>query len=54
MAQKIVLIPVILMDRLSYGVMHRLPRVSPDVPLTYKQWIIPAGVSLAKFPNSRD
>jgi hypothetical protein len=54
MAQKIVLILVILMDRLSYGVMHRLPRVSPDVPLIYKQWVIPTGVSLAKCPNSYD
>ncbi|KAF2008686.1 cytochrome P450 [Aaosphaeria arxii CBS 175.79] len=27
--------------RLSYGVMHRLPRVSPDLPLQYKQWVIP-------------
>ena len=24
--------------------MHRLPRVSPDVPLVYKNWIIPRGV----------
>lgn len=24
--------------------MHRLPRISPDVPLQYKQWTIPAGV----------
>ncbi|KAK2767551.1 hypothetical protein FQN54_003709 [Arachnomyces sp. PD_36] len=30
--------------RLSYGIMHRLPRVSPDVPLQFKQWKIPAGV----------
>ncbi|KAK3934316.1 cytochrome p450 [Diplogelasinospora grovesii] len=30
--------------RLSYGVMHRLPRVSPDVPIQYKQYTIPPGV----------
>ncbi|KAF9894659.1 hypothetical protein FE257_006547 [Aspergillus nanangensis] len=30
--------------RLSYGAMRRLPRISPDVPLVYKQWSIPAGV----------
>ncbi|KAI3326694.1 cytochrome P450 family protein [Xylariaceae sp. AK1471] len=30
--------------RLSYGVMHRLPRVSPKQPLQFKQWVIPAGV----------
>ena len=30
--------------RLSYGVMHRLPRCSPDVPIHYKQWTIPIGV----------
>ncbi|KAF2248555.1 cytochrome P450 [Trematosphaeria pertusa] len=30
--------------RLSYGVMHRLPRISPDVPIQYKQWTIPVGV----------
>ncbi|MCJ1348128.1 hypothetical protein MMC31_006359, partial [Peltigera leucophlebia] len=29
--------------RLSYGIMHRLPRVSPDVALQYNQWTIPAG-----------
>lgn len=34
--------------------MHRLPRVSPDVALQYKQWTIPAGVSsppLSPFPH---
>lgn len=31
--------------RLSYGVMHRLPRVSPDLPIQYKQFVIPPGVS---------
>ncbi|KAM5467008.1 hypothetical protein MauCBS54593_005628 [Microsporum audouinii] len=30
--------------RLSYGVMHRLPRISPDVPIQYKQYSIPPGV----------
>jgi cytochrome P450 len=24
--------------------MHRLPRVSPDVPLQYGQWTIPPGI----------
>lgn len=31
--------------RLSYGVMHRLPRVSPDLPIPYRQFVIPPGVS---------
>ncbi|TVY39771.1 Cytochrome P450 monooxygenase [Lachnellula occidentalis] len=30
--------------RLSFGNMHRLPRVSPDVAIQYKQWTIPPGV----------
>ncbi|CAN8097128.1 unnamed protein product [Discula destructiva] len=30
--------------RLSYGVMHRLPRVSPDLPIQYGQYTIPPGV----------
>ncbi|KAI0548664.1 cytochrome P450 [Xylaria curta] len=30
--------------RLSYGVMHRLPRVSPDVPIRYKEYEIPVSV----------
>ncbi|KAI0812130.1 cytochrome P450 [Xylaria sp. FL0064] len=30
--------------RLSYGVMHRLPRVSPDVPIQYKEYEIPISV----------
>lgn len=30
--------------RLNYGVMHRLPRVSPDLPIQYKQYTIPAGI----------
>lgn len=32
-------------DRLSYGVMHRLPRVSPELPIQYKDFVIPPGVS---------
>lgn len=32
--------------RLSYGSMHRMPRVSPDVAIRYKQWSIPSGVSI--------
>ncbi|KAK0701924.1 cytochrome P450 [Lasiosphaeria miniovina] len=35
--------------RLSYGVMHRLPRISPDVPIQYKNYTIlpgaPVGMS---------
>lgn len=30
--------------RLSYGTMHRRPRVSPKQPIRFKQWVIPAGV----------
>ncbi|KAF2686311.1 cytochrome P450 [Lentithecium fluviatile CBS 122367] len=30
--------------RLAYGVMHRLPRVSPDVALQYGEYTIPPGV----------
>ena len=26
--------------------MHRRPRVSPNQPLRYKQWVIPAGVAV--------
>ncbi|CZT49094.1 related to cytochrome P450 CYP3/CYP5/CYP6/CYP9 subfamilies [Rhynchosporium secalis] len=29
--------------RLSHGIMHRLPRCSPDVALQYKEWTIPRG-----------
>ncbi|KAL8929202.1 MAG: hypothetical protein Q9208_001285 [Pyrenodesmia sp. 3 TL-2023] len=32
--------------RRSYGTMHRRPRVSPNQPLRYKQWVIPAGVAV--------
>ena len=34
-------------NSLNYGLMHRLPRVSPDVAIQYKQWTIPAGVCLS-------
>ncbi|KAM3475568.1 hypothetical protein MY5147_003668 [Beauveria neobassiana] len=30
--------------RLSYGTMHRRPRVSPSQPLAFREWVIPAGV----------
>ncbi|KAJ3576080.1 hypothetical protein NPX13_g3817 [Xylaria arbuscula] len=30
--------------RVDFGVMTRLPRISPDVPLQYKEYTIPAGV----------
>ncbi|KAL4898851.1 hypothetical protein BDW74DRAFT_189894 [Aspergillus multicolor] len=42
--------------RLSCGVMRRIPRVSPDVPLHYKQWTIPAGtpVGMAAYTLHRD
>ncbi|KAI0969500.1 cytochrome P450 [Xylaria arbuscula] len=51
--------------RVDFGVMTRLPRVSPDVPLHYKQYIIPPGVPVgmssylmhtdpAIFPNPSD
>ncbi|KAF7126040.1 hypothetical protein CNMCM5793_002399 [Aspergillus hiratsukae] len=30
--------------RLSYGTMHRRPRVSPKQALQFKEWVIPAGV----------
>ncbi|KAI0160237.1 cytochrome P450 family protein [Xylariaceae sp. FL1272] len=33
--------------RLSYGVMHRLPRVSPNHALQFKDWVIPAGVPVS-------
>ena len=33
--------------RLSYGVSHRLQRISPDQPLPYKQWVIPAGTPVS-------
>ncbi|KAI3319149.1 cytochrome P450 family protein [Xylariaceae sp. AK1471] len=33
--------------RLSYGVMHRLPRVSPKQALQFKEWVIPPGVPVS-------
>ncbi|KAI0526193.1 cytochrome P450 family protein [Xylaria bambusicola] len=33
--------------RLSYGVMHRLPRVSPHQALQFKEWVIPPGVPVS-------
>lgn len=32
--------------RLSYGVMHRLPRISPDLGIQYGEFTIPPGVCL--------
>lgn len=32
--------------RMGYGTSHRSQRISPDVALQYKEWIIPAGVCL--------
>lgn len=32
--------------RLSFGVTTHLQRVSPELPMTFKDWIIPAGVRL--------
>ncbi|KAL4791866.1 putative cytochrome P450 [Aspergillus venezuelensis] len=42
--------------RLSPGVMRRLPRVSPDAVLQYKQWTIPAGtpVGMAAYSQHMD
>ena len=51
--------------RLARGVTSRLPRISPDRPIRYGEWIIPAGVPVSMttvdvavdeniFPNSRD
>jgi cytochrome P450 len=33
--------------RKSYGITQRLPRVSPDAPLIYKDWVIPAGTPVS-------
>ncbi len=32
--------------RLMFGVTTRLPRVSPNEPMKYRDWIIPAGVRI--------
>lgn len=48
--------------RFSHGVVGRLDRISPDKPLKYRDWVIPAGTPIAmtsllqhrdpnKFPN---
>lgn len=50
--------------RLSYGVTSRNPRISPDKPMKYKDWVIPIGTPVSMtiidvhhdehvFPNSR-
>lgn len=50
--------------RFSHGVAGRLERISPDTPLPYKEWVIPAGTPVAmtsilqhndpvKFPNPK-
>ena len=36
--------------RISAPIVGRLPLVSPDMDLQYKEWTIPAGVSLPPFP----
>lgn len=35
--------------RLSYGVMHRLPRISPDLGIQYGEFTIPPGVCLLRL-----
>ncbi|KAL1598668.1 hypothetical protein SLS60_007808 [Paraconiothyrium brasiliense] len=42
--------------RLSYGVMHRMPRVSPDQPIFYRDWVIPPGVAvgMSAYMNHTD
>lgn len=51
--------------RMSYGIPHRLQRISPDAPLTYKEWLIPAGTPVSMsaifmhddpkhFPNPKE
>lgn len=50
--------------RMSYGVVSRMPRVSPTHPLFYKKWLIPPGTPVSMnamdmhddpcvFPNAR-
>lgn len=36
--------------RLSHGVSLRLPHIAPQQDLVYKDWVIPAGVSVAMTP----
>ncbi|KAL5338820.1 putative cytochrome P450 [Aspergillus crustosus] len=38
--------------RVSYGVMRHLARISPDEPLQYKQWTIPAGTPVGMSSHS--
>ena len=33
--------------RKSYGVTHRLQRISPDAPLQFQDWVIPAGTPVS-------
>lgn len=33
--------------RLSYGVAARSPRISPNMPMQYRKWIIPAGIPVS-------
>ncbi|KAK0614968.1 cytochrome P450 [Bombardia bombarda] len=40
---KLPFLQAIIKESLSYGVMHRLPRVSPDVPIQYGNYTIPPG-----------
>ncbi|KAL8823041.1 MAG: hypothetical protein Q9191_006233 [Dirinaria sp. TL-2023a] len=42
--------------RLSFGVMRRLPRCSPDVALQYKQWTVPKNtpVGMASYGMHTD
>ncbi|KAI0451110.1 cytochrome P450 [Xylaria acuta] len=44
--ERLVLLQAIIKEtlRVSYGVMHRLPRISPDVPIQYRQYTIPIGI----------
>lgn len=40
---------IVTFSRLSFGNMHRLPRVSPDSAIQYKEWVIPVGVCKYRF-----
>ncbi|RYC56702.1 hypothetical protein CHU98_g9513 [Xylaria longipes] len=39
--ERVSFLQAIIKESLRYGVMHRLPRVSPDVPIRYKEYDIP-------------
>lgn len=43
-------------NSLSYGTMHRRPRVSPKEPLVFKEWVIPPGipVGMSAYFQHRD